>query len=135
MRRVAFLRGINLGNRRLTMDELQGHVEASGLDDVATYQASGNVVFDDPGAKSSVLERRLEAHLERTLGYPVATFVRSLAELRDVVSAEAWREREEVGFRPQVIFLRTDADPEVEEALARLEGPDDRFRILGREIV
>lgn len=44
---VAFLRGMNLGGRRLTNDELRAAVTACGCDDVETYQASGNVVLRD----------------------------------------------------------------------------------------
>lgn len=44
-RLVAFLRGINLVNRHLTMDALRGHLEGMGLEGLATYLASGNVVF------------------------------------------------------------------------------------------
>ena len=48
-RYVAFLRGINLGNRRVKSPELIAHFEAMGFEDVATFRASGNVVFVDPG--------------------------------------------------------------------------------------
>ena len=47
MRYIAFLRGINVGkHRRITMAELKAAFEASGYRDVATYIASGNVIFD-----------------------------------------------------------------------------------------
>lgn len=36
-RYCAFLHGINLGRRRVTMDELREHFEALGLADVAKY--------------------------------------------------------------------------------------------------
>jgi uncharacterized protein (DUF1697 family) len=81
---AAFLRGINLGNRRLTMDRLRAVVEDFGLADVATFIASGNVVFRHPGTALSELETALAAHFESSLGYPVATFVRSFARLREL---------------------------------------------------
>jgi uncharacterized protein (DUF1697 family) len=42
-RYVAFLRGINLGGRRIANDELRSHFEALGCEDVATFRASGNL--------------------------------------------------------------------------------------------
>jgi len=36
---AAFLKGMNLGNRRLTNEELRGHFEAIGMSDVATRGA------------------------------------------------------------------------------------------------
>ncbi|NIP60050.1 MAG: DUF1697 domain-containing protein, partial [Gemmatimonadetes bacterium] len=51
-RHVAFLRGINLGDRRVKMDRLRRHFEAMDLGDVATFIASGNVIFiPRPGRK------------------------------------------------------------------------------------
>jgi len=47
-RYVAFLRGINLGKRRVKMEQLRRHFEGFGLENVATFIASGNVVFDSP---------------------------------------------------------------------------------------
>ena len=44
-RYVAFLRGMNLGNRRIKNDELRAEFEALGFEDVATFRASGNVIF------------------------------------------------------------------------------------------
>ena len=73
---AALLRGINLGNRRVKMDELRGHFEDLGLTDAETYLASGNVVFGHSGSDLPGLERRVEAHLQEALGYEVATFVR-----------------------------------------------------------
>ena len=77
-RYVAFLRGMNLGKRRITNKELIGHFEAMGLEDVATFRASGNVVFVDPaGETEAKLQARLEAELDERLGYGVAVFLRS----------------------------------------------------------
>lgn len=133
-RLVAFLRGMNLGNRRLTNDELRGAVEGAGLAGVATYQASGNVVFDDPGEEPGEVAERLAGHLESALGYPVDTFVRSLDALEEVASWEPPREAEREGFKVHVIFLREPPDDEVVRTLDSLEGEDDRFLVRGREI-
>ncbi len=44
-RYIAFLRGINLGKRRLPMSQLRSSFEELGFSDVKTFIASGNVVF------------------------------------------------------------------------------------------
>ena len=44
-RYVAFLRGMNLGNRRIKNDELRRCFEVLDLTDVACFRASGNVIF------------------------------------------------------------------------------------------
>ena len=72
-RYVAFLRGINLGNRRVKLDQL-------------TRQAVVRTAQDG-------------------------------------------------GFTPHLILLREEADGRIEEGLSSLETPDDKFHVLGREVV
>lgn len=131
---VAFLRGINLGNRRLSMDELAGHFEELGLEEASTYLASGNVVFQHDGAGLDALEREIEAHLADALGYEVDTFVRSLDELRELLALERIAEAEEEGLTPYVSFLRSEPGEEVREALDALETPDDLFHLHSRHL-
>ena len=45
-RYVAFLRGINLGKRRVVMTDLKRAFEDAKFQNVATFIASGNVLFD-----------------------------------------------------------------------------------------
>lgn len=134
-RRVAFLRGINLGNRRITNDELRGHFEDAGLAGVATYLASGNVVFETDASDLRALESKIEAHLESELGYPVDTFVRSLAELAPLPGLEGVDAARADGFKPHVMFLKEPVDDGAAAALAALETPDDRFRPRGTEVL
>src|SRR5258708_5404346 len=83
---IAFLRGINLGKRRLKMDELRKRFEELKFTDVATFIASGNVIFASKTGDSAKLVRQIETHLHASLGYPVDTFVRTLAEVAAVAA-------------------------------------------------
>lgn len=48
-RYAAFLRAVNLGrNRRVSGAELKALFEELGLEEVATFRTSGNVVFEAP---------------------------------------------------------------------------------------
>lgn len=132
---AAFLRGINLGGRRLTNDQLRVAFERFGLDGVDTYLASGNVVFSHPGGDLGALEVELEAHLEEALGFVTDTFIRPLEELAPLTGLEILEGVKDEGFKPHVIFLKGEAGADVEEALGSLESPDDRFHVLGREVV
>src|SRR6476469_5768259 len=88
-RYVAFLRGMNLGGRRIKNDELRRHFEEMGFEEVATFRASGNVVFSDPGRETeSKLARRVEAELDERLGYDVPVFLRSAEEVSAIAALE-----------------------------------------------
>jgi uncharacterized protein (DUF1697 family) len=58
--RVAFLRAVNLGSRKVPMSRLVEVCEELGYSDVWTHANSGNVVFDALGSRSAI-ERALEA--------------------------------------------------------------------------
>jgi len=83
-RYVAFLRGINLGKRRMPMSRLMALFQELGFDCVETFIASGNVLFSARAAEISQLEARIARHLEGSLGYPVDTFVRTTDEVARV---------------------------------------------------
>lgn len=124
---VAFLRGMNLGKRRITNDDLARHFTEAGLKQATPYQASGNVVFEHPGGPVPTIESRLAAYLADALGYEVDTFVRTLDELRTITDREGLAAAEEEGFKVHVIFLHEPPDPAVAEQLGALETDDDRF--------
>lgn len=79
-RYVAFLRAINVGGRVVKMERLREAFEELGLAKVETFIASGNVIFQSR-FEAAMLERKIEKHLEKTLGYEVTTFIRSDSEL------------------------------------------------------
>jgi uncharacterized protein (DUF1697 family) len=136
-RYVAFLRGMNLGNRRIKNPELVGHFEGMGLEDVATFRASGNVVFVDPaGEAESKLQKRLEVELDERLGYDVAVFLRSAEEVTAIAAREPFDAKAIAASKgkPQVQLLsRKPSAKAAKEALA-LAGPDDLMVVEGREL-
>src|SRR5215211_629943 len=88
-RYVAFLRGMNLGKRRIKNEELRAHFEAMGLEEVATFRASGNVIFATPKREGEAkLAARVEAELDERLGYDVPVFLRSERELATIAAQQ-----------------------------------------------
>lgn len=77
-RYVALLRGINVGgNNRLPMADLKALCEYLGWQNVRTYVASGNVVFDADGGAEA-----LAAALHAALPFDVQVLVLSGDDLR-----------------------------------------------------
>jgi uncharacterized protein (DUF1697 family) len=86
---AAFLRGINLGaQRRASSAQLRSIFEAVGLEDVATFRASGNVVFGADREAAAKLTKRIEAALADELGFEVTVFLRTAAEMRGLAEHE-----------------------------------------------
>ena len=87
-RYVAFLRGMNLGRRRIKNEELRAEFEALGFEDVATFRASGNVIFGAGRTIKKALARTIEHGLGEALGYEVPVFLRSCAEVAAIAAQE-----------------------------------------------
>ncbi len=88
-RYVAFLRGMNLGGRRIKNEELRRHFEEMGFEEVATFRASGNVIFTSKGREAEgKLAQRVEAELDKRLSYDVPVFLRSIEEVAAIAAQE-----------------------------------------------
>lgn len=131
---IAFLRAINVGGHTVKMDRLRGLFEALGYADVETFIASGNVIFRSPAEQTRALERQIEAHLAASLGYEVATFVRTAAELAGVAGYSPFPEGEVESNRLYIGFLQSSPGDEALSRLAALHTPLDEFHVHGREL-
>ena len=89
---IAFLRAINVGGHTVKMDDLRQLFEALGFSGVETFIASGNVVFETTARNTKVLEGKIERRLREALGYEVATFIRTDAELADIANYTPFRQ-------------------------------------------
>jgi uncharacterized protein (DUF1697 family) len=85
---VAFLRGINLGKRRVKMECLRTLFDELGFDRVGTFIASGNVLFESETSDDVKLAQTIERHLKKSLSYDVDTFVRTCNEIADIATAQ-----------------------------------------------
>jgi uncharacterized protein (DUF1697 family) len=135
-RYLAFLRAINVGGHIVTMAALRAHIEALGYGDVATYIASGNVIFTTPGADPAALEAEIAAHLQRVLGYAVATFIRTPAEVAAVAAGQPFPAADltRAGATLMVAFLPSAPAGDALTRLAPYRTDADDFAIVGREV-
>lgn len=129
---VAFLRGMNLGGRRITNDELCAHVGALGFESVSAYQASGNVLFEADAGDAETIAARLERGLTAALDYEVPSFVRSADAVVDLADCRPFTDDLRVeGRKIQVALLRRPADASKRRE-AEAHGSDDDL-LVARE--
>ena len=79
-RYVALLRAVNVGGRKVTMNELKAAATKLGYENARTLVASGNLVFDAKKTAPAKLEAALEAAIEMTFGLTSEVMVRDPAE-------------------------------------------------------
>lgn len=132
---VAFLRGINLGQRRLQMATLRTLFEELGFTDVATFIASGNVIFTSRTRDSRKLETQIEGQLEKSLGYGVDTFVRTRVEVAAIAAFRpfARADMENPAHTIHAGWLHAELPPTQRRGLLACRTAVDEFCVEGRE--
>jgi uncharacterized protein (DUF1697 family) len=132
---IALLRAINVGGHTVKMDALRGLFEELGFANVATFIASGNVLFDADEANAAALEERIEEHLRAALGYEVATFLRSATEIATVAGSRPFAPDElERAFGLMVAFLKASPGEAEWARVLRYRRESDDFAVDGREV-
>ena len=135
-RLIAFLRAINVGGHNVKMDRLRELFESLGLSNAETFIASGNVIFDSPARNAQTLEKEIGSHLRESLGYEVATFIRSASKLADIAHYEPFTasELDEEGNSLYIAFLPAPPDGEAQQRLLAFRNEIDDFHVHGCEV-
>lgn len=136
-RYVAFLRGMNLGGRRIKNEELRRHFAEMGFEEVATFRASGNVVFSTAKREAEAkLAGRVERKLEARLGYDVPVFLRSIEEVAEVAARQPFapKQLEKSKGKLQVSLLKKKPSPAAKKKALALATDEDSLAIEGREL-
>jgi uncharacterized protein (DUF1697 family) len=134
-RYVAFLRAINVGGHVVKMDDLRRRFAQLGFTEVETFIASGNVIFSSPSRDAAALEKKIERQLEKSFGYEVKAFVRTLAEVADVAARQPFDDsRVKTAGAYCVGFLAARLPPAAAKSVLALKNGEDDFHVAGREV-
>ena len=135
---VAFLRGMNLGGRRIKNEDLRAEFERLGFVAVATFRASGNVIFDAgaAGASAAALSERIESGIGEALGYEVPVFLRSAAEVAAIAAQRPFASRLLGASKGklQVLLLARQPAAAARAKVLELADDEDRLALAGREL-
>ena len=115
------------------MSRLRELFEGLGYEDVATFIASGNVIFSAAERDAGALESRTAAHLAESLGYRVDTFIRTLAHVEGIARSIPFVEDGDDGITIHVGFLHDEPSPEWKQGFVAVRSNVDEFRVDGRE--
>jgi uncharacterized protein (DUF1697 family) len=103
---IALLRGINIGGHQVKMERLRALFSELQLAQVRSYIQTGNIFFTSEEIDTQELRAHIETHLRSTLGYEVATSLRTLAELETLVASDPFKGIEVTSeMRLAVMFL------------------------------
>ncbi len=134
-RYLAFLRGMNLGRRRIKNDELCAIFEGMGYTDVSAFLASGNVIFDSSETDSASVANRVESRLQASLGYEVPTVLRTSGEVRAIAAHTPFQEvPSDARGKIQVAMFNAKIGDSAHDAILEMSTDDDRLELTSREL-
>jgi len=126
---VALLRAVNVGGRKLLMDDLKAIAVDLEFAAPRTFIASGNLLFSSHRSEAQV-KSMLEDRLAKHIGAAVPVMVRTAAELERAVRANPFSA--EPGNRVAAIFLDLAPPTDTIERVRNLEG--ERIALGEREV-
>jgi uncharacterized protein (DUF1697 family) len=129
-RYIALLRGINVGGHTVKMDRLRDLFADLGFTNIRTYIQTGNVFFESDKTDELALRKKIEAHLEKTLGYGVPTCLRTIESLEKLVKLDPFKRIELTpDCRFAVNFL---AEPAKIDLPVPYTTPDGGYELVGK---
>ena len=126
---VALLRGINVGGHNVAMERLRALFGELGLTRVRSYIQTGNVFFESSEQDTRALRTSIERHLRAALGYDVATCLRTVAELEQLLANDPFAGLQATpNTRLAVTFLSEPVDVRLP---VPYQTPDGGYEVIG----
>jgi len=111
-RKCAFLRGVNVNNRKVIMKDVCKIFTDAGMNDVSSVLATGNIIFSSP-LKNAELRTMLETVLSAHYSDKIDLFVKDLKDLRIVIENDPFCSSEE--FHTYVFISEKGTERDLEE--------------------
>jgi uncharacterized protein (DUF1697 family) len=110
------------------MADLRSVYEDLGYSDVATYIATGNVIFDAPSPPPI---SELESSFDDRFGFTSKVFLRSADDVRSIVHAVPWKSDDAV---VEVSFLEREPEVMQARALEATAVEPEQLAVVEREV-
>lgn len=109
---IAMLRSINVsGQKLIKMADLRESMTRMGLEDVATYVQSGNILFNTQETDLRVIAERISSQIKKDFTFDVPCIVRSAEYFKKVLTNNDFLQQGRDEKRCYVTFLEEEPDP------------------------
>ena len=135
MNRVALLRAVNVGGRKVVMADLRALFVKLGFGDAKTLLNSGNVVFSADRRSDATLEKLFESETEKKFKVKAEYFVRTAQEMHAIVAANPFpKEAKNDPGHLLVVFLKDAPSPKDVAAVQAAHKGSESIRAAGKNI-
>jgi uncharacterized protein (DUF1697 family) len=135
-RYVAFLGGVNVGGHRITGPELVAEFAGLGFTDVATFLASGNVVFSAESLPVAKMTASIEKRLHASFGYALPSFLRTSEQVLHIADQQPFPPEAIAAShgKLQVAMLLEPPDAAGQKTVRELSSDQDKLVIDATEL-
>ena len=133
---ITFLKAINVGGHNVKMEQLKNLFERMGFENVETFIASGNVVFETKSKAVDAITKKIETELEKSLGYKVAAFIRTIIELKEIAEHKPFKQSDlnNPNNTLYIGFLDSTASKENQDKVFAMQDAANEFRFNNKEL-
>ena len=133
---IAFLKAINVGGHTVKMDHLKKLFKQMSFEKVKTFIASGNVIFETKTKNVESIKKKIETELEKSLGYKVATFIRTTKELKVISEYKPFEESDLSNEQNYLYigFLDNQLDKDSQKKALALSDKANEFHFNNKEM-
>jgi uncharacterized protein (DUF1697 family) len=133
---ICFLRGINVGGHAIIkMEALRALFVSLKLQQPQTYVQSGNIIFGTSERDLGRLAARIKQAIEKKFACSPAVVLRSVADLRAVVSNNPFAKRSNIEpAKLHVFFLAARPAKNAAENLRQLAIQPEELHLMAREL-
>lgn len=131
---LSFLRGVNVGGKKVPMADLRLLYDELGFKNVTTYIQSGNVIFESKIAPDAAL-KKIEKKLKEKFGFDISVIIRTEKELASVIKDNPFiKEKNIAEDKIYVIFLASPPDKDLLKKLMEADFGPERFIVKDKTI-
>ena len=118
------------------MDSLKKLFEKMGFEKVQTFIASGNVIFDSKLKNQNSIKQTIETELEKSLGYKVPTFIRTIDELKGIADYKPFKKSDLTNVQNSLYigFLDNQPDKDSQKKVLALSDEANEFHFNNKEL-
>jgi uncharacterized protein (DUF1697 family) len=132
-KRIAILRGINVGGKRkILMTDLKSMCKKLELKNVKTYIQSGNLIFNSD-RQNSDLENNLERAILENFGFEVPVIVRTEKELESAINNNPFFDKDSDIKQLHLTFLKEKPCQENVDKILTYNYEPDEFKIKDKD--
>lgn len=129
---IAMLRGINVsGQKLIKMADLRESMTRLGLENVATYVQSGNILFNTQETDLRVIAERISSQIKKDFTFDVPCIVRSAEYFKKVLTNNDFLQQGRDEKRCYVTFLEEEPDPMHVQKIDSQQYAPEEFIIKG----